>query len=252
MQEQELRVGELARRTGLTVRTLHHYDQIGLFSPSSQSAAGHRLYGTSDLRRLLKICALRKLGLPLHVIKKLQQGESSSLLEVLNCHIAELKKMINRQQDLHAKLEAIVARLPRESAADMDSLFQIIKEIEMSKAFEKYYTQEQLAWLKERAETVGQERIREVEAEWPRLIAEVRAEMAAGTDPKSDRMQELSARWDALVKEFTGGNPEIEQALSNMYRNEPAIANQPKGVDLDSDVFSYVDNASSSSKKNER
>ena len=64
----------------------------------------------------------------------------------------------------------------------------------MAEEFGKYTTPEQLDWLKERAKIVGEQRIHEVEEEWPQLIAEVRAEMQEGTDPSSERMQELSAR----------------------------------------------------------
>lgn len=58
-----LKVGELARRCGLTVRTLHHYDQIGLLRPSARSDSGYRLYDRTDIARLHRIQVLRKLGL---------------------------------------------------------------------------------------------------------------------------------------------------------------------------------------------
>ena len=60
-----LRVGELARRAGLTVRTLHHYDEIGLLQPSGRSASGYRLYSQADVQRLHAIQTLRHLGLAL-------------------------------------------------------------------------------------------------------------------------------------------------------------------------------------------
>jgi DNA-binding transcriptional MerR regulator len=47
-----LKVGDLARRTGLTVRTLHHYDEVGLLKPSGRSDAGYRLYSQADVQRL--------------------------------------------------------------------------------------------------------------------------------------------------------------------------------------------------------
>jgi len=60
-----LKVGELAKRTGLTVRTLHHYDAIGLLKPSARSEADYRLYNQADVGRLHAIQALRHLGLSL-------------------------------------------------------------------------------------------------------------------------------------------------------------------------------------------
>ena len=58
-----LKIGELARLTGLTIRTLHHYDSIGLLSPSARTQAGYRLYQHGDLDRRHRIMALRKFGL---------------------------------------------------------------------------------------------------------------------------------------------------------------------------------------------
>jgi MerR family transcriptional regulator, thiopeptide resistance regulator len=55
-------VGRLAAATGLTVRTLHHWDAIGLLAPAERSQAGHRRYGPAEVRRLYRIVALRRLS----------------------------------------------------------------------------------------------------------------------------------------------------------------------------------------------
>jgi hypothetical protein len=107
--------------------------------------------------------------------------------------------------------------------------------------FEKYYTKEQLESLKKRGEELGQDAIREVEAEWPQLIAAVRAEMEKGTDPKDPRVQALVKRWNELILMFTGGDPGITQSLKNFYQGEPRFAAQQS---LDGGVFEYVRKAS--------
>jgi DNA-binding transcriptional MerR regulator len=61
------KVGQLARLTKLTVRTLHHYDRLGLLRPSARTSSGHRLYDEGDVDRLYRIVALRELNLPLEV-----------------------------------------------------------------------------------------------------------------------------------------------------------------------------------------
>ena len=61
-------VGELARLTGITVRALHHYDEIGLVVPSQRTAAGYRLYDDADVIRLQQVLLFRELGLPLDEI----------------------------------------------------------------------------------------------------------------------------------------------------------------------------------------
>jgi len=62
--EQTWRVGALAAATGLTVRTLHYYDSIGLVSPSAHTSGGHRIYETRDVERLYAVLVLRRLGMP--------------------------------------------------------------------------------------------------------------------------------------------------------------------------------------------
>ncbi|HKO00391.1 MAG TPA: MerR family transcriptional regulator, partial [Thermoanaerobaculia bacterium] len=65
------KVGELAKRTGMSVRTLHHYDAIGLLQPSRRSESGHRLYDRDDVARLQQIKSLRQLGFALDEIREL-------------------------------------------------------------------------------------------------------------------------------------------------------------------------------------
>ena len=96
----------------------------------------------------------------------------------------------------------------------------ITEVIEVSERLHKYYAPEQLEYLEQRRNEVGEVRIREVEAEWAGLIEQVRAEMEADTDPSNERVQALARRWMGLVREFTGGDPGIERSLSTMWQQE--------------------------------
>jgi DNA-binding transcriptional MerR regulator len=82
-----MKVGTLAKRTGLTVRTLHHYDEIGLLSPSHRTQSGHRLYGEEEFSRLQQIASLKHLGLPLEEIRECLTRPEYSLERVLNLQI---------------------------------------------------------------------------------------------------------------------------------------------------------------------
>ncbi|WP_426755339.1 TipAS antibiotic-recognition domain-containing protein [Myxococcus sp. Y35] len=106
--------------------------------------------------------------------------------------------------------------------------------------FEKYYTPEQLQQLKARREALGEDAIRQVEAEWPQLIARVRAEMDKGTDPTCEPVRSLALRWRELLKAFTGGDPGIEGALTAMHQQEPGVASK-HGVDPR--LFAYIGKA---------
>jgi MerR family transcriptional regulator, thiopeptide resistance regulator len=231
------RVGQLARQTGLTVRTLHYYDQIGLLSPSQRSEAGYRLYDGADVVRLQQIRSLRQLGFSLDEIRDCLTRPDFAPPRVIRLHIARLQEQIAQERGLCGLLESIAARL---DAADDASAGLLLDMMEAIHTMETYYTPEQLAQLKARGEMLGQERIRQVEAEWPQLIAEMRAEMQAGTDPASEHVQALARRWQGLVLEFTGGDPGITQSLGKMYQNEPAVRQQ-SGLDME--LFAYVDKA---------
>ena len=231
------KVGELARQTGLTVRTLHHYDEIGLLSPSHRTGAGHRLYGSEDLARLLQILSLRQLGFSLEEIRECVARPDFSLQRTLDLHVARLDAQIERQRRLRDRLRTVALRLKAAEEVSVDDFLKTMEEITM---FEKYYTPEQLQEIQERGQQIGEERIRQVEAEWPQLIAEVRAEMEKGTDPASDTVQELARRWKALLAEFTGGNPGIQKSLNEMYRQEPSVRER---TGIDPKLMEYVGRA---------
>jgi DNA-binding transcriptional MerR regulator len=215
-----LKVGEVAKRTGLSVRTLHYYDEIGLLSPSHHTESGHRMYGAAALARLQQIVSLRELGFSLDEVRDVLARPDYSPLRVVERHIARLGEQIEAQQKLRSHLEAIARALATAEELSAEELIETIKETKM---ISKYYTPEQWEELKERREAVGEERIREVEAEWPRLMAEVRAEMEKGTDPSDPHVRELARRWMGLVEEFTGGNPEIAKSVRNVWEQEESI-----------------------------
>src|SRR6516165_588232 len=106
-----LKVGELARRTGLTIRTLHHYDEIGLLKPSLHTESGHRLYTAGDLARLQRVLSLRQLGFSLEQIRDCLDRPGFSPLEVIRLHIARLREQIESQRRLCERFETIAARL---------------------------------------------------------------------------------------------------------------------------------------------
>ena len=87
MQQGALKVGELARRTGLTVRTLHHYDEIGLLRPSLHTGSGHRLYTAGDVARLQQLVALRQLGFSLEDVRACLDRADFSPREVIDRYV---------------------------------------------------------------------------------------------------------------------------------------------------------------------
>ncbi len=234
------KVGELARRTGLTVRTLHHYDEIGLLSPSLRTPSGHRLYEGGDLARLQRIQSLRAMGFPLEEIRRLLESPGLSSPRVLYLHLARLREQIARETRLADRLEALARHLESAETASVDDLCQIIEELTK---MESYFTPEQLEELRVRGEQVGPQRMEEVGREWAELLPAVRAAMERGEDPASPEVQALARRWKGLVAEFSGGNPGIERAVSQMYKNEGPALQARYGNVPDAAMFEYMKKA---------
>src|SRR4051794_21094119 len=111
MRFEALKVGELARRTGLTVRTLHHYDEIGLLRPSLHTESGHRLYTGRDIARLQQVISLRQLGFSLEEVRDCLNRPDFSPMEVIDLHLARLREQIELHRQLCDRLELIAGRL---------------------------------------------------------------------------------------------------------------------------------------------
>ncbi|HZI07476.1 MAG TPA: MerR family transcriptional regulator [Archangium sp.] len=245
MQPEPLKVGELARRTGLSIRTLHHYDELGLLSPSLRTASGYRLYTQEDVARLQRILSLRQLGFALEEIKRCIDEPGYSPVRVLELHLARAREQLAVQQELCKRLEALATQL---RSAEAPSVDQLVQTIEVMTMFEKYYTPEQLQELEARRQALGEDAIRQVQEEWPRLIAQVKAEMEKGTDPASEPVRKLARRWQELLQAFTGGNPGIEKSLNTLHQQEPGVGAR---FGMDPGLMAYVGRAMAALKKPE-
>ncbi len=111
-EDRRWKVGELAKATGLTVRTLHHYDDVGLLVPWTRTSAGHRLYAGQDVRRLYHILALRRLGLSLEEIASLLDDDVS-LVETVRRHLEQVERALEHQHRLAQRLRQILDALER-------------------------------------------------------------------------------------------------------------------------------------------
>ena len=107
-------VGELAKRSGLTVRALHHYEKLGLLPPPGRTQAGYRLYAERDVRVLHRILAYRQMGVALKEIAPLLSADAPPLLDVLTRQLAAAnEKSLQRETGFTPALLATLATLAR-------------------------------------------------------------------------------------------------------------------------------------------
>lgn len=245
MSEKRWGVGELAAATGLTVRTLHHYDEIGLVSPSERTHAGHRRYTEADIRRLYRVRALRSIGLSLDTIAAtLAEGDRDALRAVLVDQLAHLDAQARRMNDLRAQVQHLLERM--NTVADPGEVLTILETMQM---IESYYTPEQLEYLAKRREELGEDAIKEVEQAWPQVISAMKEHQAAGTPVDDPDVQALAARWFELVEAFTGGDAGIRESVGKMWKEQGDTLNQQFDTGLSPELMDYVCRANEARKE---
>lgn len=210
---------EFAARTGVTVRTLHHYDRIGLLKPCRRTSAGYRLYGGREFARLQQIVTLKFVGFSLKQIKEILGRQEADLRSTLKLQ----RELIEAQRSrLNVALLAIgqAENALKDGQTDWEAFRKITEVIDMEQNMDwakKYYSEEAQQKIEERKKLWSPELQAQVTKDWNALIKDVEMAMSEGAEPSSERAQSLAARWSELVRGFTGGDPEIQAGLNRMY-----------------------------------
>ncbi|QPT14753.1 MerR family transcriptional regulator [Serratia rubidaea] len=212
-----LKVGELARRSGITVRTLHYYDSIGLLVPSARSDAGYRLYNRADIARLHHIQALRRMGMTLAEVGAILERSDLALPMVLSRQIDMLNQQLTQITALRDRLQAMHTQL---TAGDEPDLNDWLTTLELMTMYDKYFTADELAQLPfYQADTQRQQ-------EWATMVQQVCELMANGTPAQDPQAQRIARRWMLALERDTAGNPAFLTRLNTMHADEPSMREQ--------------------------
>jgi DNA-binding transcriptional MerR regulator len=200
------RIGELADATGLTVRTLHHYEHIGLLAPAARTEGRQRLYDEDDVRRLYRVRALRDLGLSLADVGRMLANDRAGLADVLRAHRARVDAEIEQLKRLRSLLDHALAHAGRgvDSSDVLATIEAMSRVIRRSDAHGKKGTTP-----------------KETEARWREVGDELRACMKAGELPSAPRPRAAARTAMALIVEFAGGDPATLRALAHLRRLDP-------------------------------
>jgi DNA-binding transcriptional MerR regulator len=220
------RASEFAELAGVTVRTLHHYDRLGLLKPH-RNGSGYRLYRDSDLERLEQIVALKFLGLPLRDIRELLSSTAPALPDALRMQrgaLEEKRRLLDRAIAAIREAEAVVATGRPAGPAVLKKIIEVI-EMQQNNDWTKYANDAAREKIAARQGEWSPELQEQISKQWIELIAAVQAAMDAGEDPAGPNALGLAARWKKLVEGFTQGDPNVSQAVSNAWKDK---ANWPQ------------------------
>ena len=231
-----IQVGELAKRAGITVRTLHHYEQTGLLLPSARSAAGYRLYNLADVQRLHMIQALAKAGLELAEIRDFLEQESLSLTELLDAQITLLDKQLRSIHTLRDRLVELRTGLLDDAAPDLESWLQTL---ELMNMYDRWFSKEELQQLPFAVQKDA------LSAIWSGLVAEANALLEYHIPVTDERAKDLATRWMERLEQDTAGKPEFLTRLNEMHSVEPQMQVQ---TGITPEMTDYITRAFAESK----
>jgi DNA-binding transcriptional MerR regulator len=223
-------VSELARLTGLTVRTLHHYDHIGLVTPGERSPAGYRHYGRGDLQLLQQVLYFRELGFELGDIRKILESPAFERRTALVAQRELLKRKAQRLAQMIEGIDrALAENRPGGTPVQEEEMFTMFENFDPS----QYEDEVRRRWgntpayaeSKRRTAKYGKEEWKAIQLEMSevnQLLAEC---MDAGTAADSVAAMDLAERHRLHIDRwFYPCSHEMHGALGEMYVADPRFS----------------------------
>ena len=215
-------VKQLSRLAGVTPRTLHYYDEIGLLKPSRVGDNGYRYYGEEALARLQQIMLYRELDMPLENIKTIMGRRDFDALSALESHKAELRKRAVRVERLIATVDRTISHLKGKN------------EMSQKQYFEGFSDEQQAEYEKEAMQMYDPETVKASSKKWKgytdaekqRIGEEGNAVyadflLALPKGPASPEAQACVARWRRHIEYFWVPNEAQLLGLADGYNDDP-------------------------------
>ena len=220
-------VKQLSEIAGVSIRTLHYYDEIGLFKPSWLAENGYRYYDDGAVLRLQQILFYRELELNLTEINAIMDIPDFDMLAALNTHRAGLESKIHR-------LQVLIKTIDR-------TIMHLIGEVDMSKKqlFNGFTPEEEKKYEQEARQRWGDEEVsasyqrwnsytpqqkEDIKAEGNTIYLDLVSQIVAGHAPTSPEVQDIIARWHQHMRYFYEPSVARLQGLGQMYVDSPDFA----------------------------
>lgn len=230
-QHEDLTVGRVADLVGVSVRTLHHWDSVGLARPSGRSWSGYRLYDAADVARIHRVLVYRELGLALAQIGRILDDPAIDPREHLQRQRALLAERIQRLEKTARAVDEMIER------TDMNDSTPILSPEEQARIFgtdwdPAYQDEARERWGESEAWKQSASRTRNWDAaQWQKVKVELDATEAAlaealvrGVEPGSDEANRLAERHRATIERHYDCTHSMHVVLSRMYTEDPRFA----------------------------
>ncbi|MCA9623350.1 MAG: MerR family transcriptional regulator [Myxococcales bacterium] len=224
-----LKVAAVARRTGVSVRTLHYYEEIGLLAPSGRTASGHRLYTPEDIERLQRIKSLQALGLSLAEIGDCLAEGRMDLRETVQRHLRRVEAEREVLERLERQLRALDRQLAGETNGDALTTETLLNALEQITMYDQYFTPAEQKRLEAHAAS-GEDVVTPV-------LAELEAARVAGLPPSSAEAQRSWQRFREAVESVAGGDAAMTKKIFELLHAEPK-AREDHGIS--DELFAYL------------
>jgi DNA-binding transcriptional MerR regulator len=217
-----MNVGEVSALAGVTVRTLHHYDRIGLLSPSGRSAAGYRQYGPADLDRLHQVLLYRELGFPLEEVGTLLDDPGADTGEHLRRQHALLRDRLERTQAMVAAVEKEMEARAMGISLTPEERFEVfgdrLPEEYEAEAEQKWGDTEAWAQSRQRTRAMSKEDWLRVKAEGDDVERRFAEALRDGVPADSEQAMDIAeAHRQQISRNFYDCPPEMHAGLGRMY-----------------------------------
>ncbi|MGW2426563.1 MerR family transcriptional regulator [Streptomyces sp. NPDC001709] len=229
-----LTVGQASKRLGVTVRALHHWDEIGLARPSLRTLAGYRLYTAADLERLQRIVVYRELGLGLDRIRAVLDDPATSVAAALRAQRGEVAERIDRLQRLGSGLDRMIEAHERGLLLTVDqqaAIFGPEWDPEWAvQAHKEYGDTAQWKQFAERSASRGPEEwqaVTDAVADFECALAEA---MTAGVAPGSPEADALVERHRKVFAAYFPLSREMQVCLARKFEANPGFAAHYDGI----------------------
>ncbi|MDD2471754.1 MAG: MerR family transcriptional regulator [Dehalococcoidales bacterium] len=224
-------VKQLAELAGVSVRTLHYYDEKGLLKPESRNKSGYRYYGDEAVVRLQQIMFFRELGFNLEEIGNIISRPDFDVLKALQSHRILLTRKAERINHLLTTVDKTIKELKGEIKMQIKEFYEGFSD----KQIEKYREEVRERWgektlqkSEQRVINMGKEKFVMVQAEGGKIFKDISDNMPKGFE--SPEVQELVARWREWLENFHQYSDEAVLELGRSYSEDARFAKYFRGI----------------------